>query len=305
VRCEVNRRLCGFEPGCRYATASPFHHIAGLGNHAVALAAGAAVVPMPRFTVDAWRGLAAMGVTHGLTVPTMLAMLLDAGALPLPTLRTLQYGAASIHPDLLARTMAALPDVGLVNLFGQTEGSPITCLGPADHRAAAGRPHLLRSVGRAAPGVELRIVDPDEHGIGEVWARAPHFNRADDAEGWLHTGDLGRVDVDGYLFLAGRAGDKIVRGGENVHPLEVERVLSEHPGVADAAVIGVPDPHWGEVVKAFVVPVDPGRPPGVEDMRTFARAQLAGFKVPTVWEVVPDLPRNAAGKVLRRDLVGK
>ncbi len=304
VRCAVNRGLCGLGPGCRYATASPFHHIAGLGNHAVALAAGAAVVVVPRFTVEVWQGLAEVGVTHGLTVPTMLAMLLDADALALPQLRTLQYGAASIHPQLLARTMRALPDAGLVNLFGMTEGSPITCLGPDDHRAAAaGRTDLLLSVGRAAPGVELRLVDIAPGGIGEVWARADHFNRADDDEGWLHTGDLGRLDVDGYLFLAGRMGDRIVRGGENVHPLEVERVLAEHPEVADAAVVGVPDRRWGEVVKAFVVPVDPARPPSSDGLRAFARAQLAGFKVPTAWQLVPELPRNAAGKVLRRKLM--
>jgi acyl-CoA synthetase (AMP-forming)/AMP-acid ligase II len=118
----------------------------------------------------------------------------------------------------------------------------------------------------------------------------------------LRTGDLGHFDEEGYLFLAGRLGDAIIRGGENVHPLEVEQVLEEHPGVREAAVVGVPDRRWGEVVMAFVVPIDPARPPDVTDLRTHARARLAGFKVPTEWTFADALPRSATGKLLRRDL---
>src|SRR5262249_42620287 len=160
-----------------YASASGFHHIAGLGNYVVALAAGAALAPMPRFTVEAWQDLGKLGVTHALTVPTMLEMLLDADALPLPALRILQYGAAPIHPDTVRRTLEPLPAVGLVNLYGQTEGSPITCLGPEDHIRIRdeGREDLLLSVGRAAPGVEVRVERPDASGVGEVAARAAHL----------------------------------------------------------------------------------------------------------------------------------
>jgi acyl-CoA synthetase (AMP-forming)/AMP-acid ligase II len=194
--------------------------------------------------------------------------------------------------------------VGLVNIFGQTEGSPVTCLTQSDHRriVAEGRDDLLSSVGRAAPEVEVRIAAPDASGIGEVVARAEHFFAAGD-DGWLHTGDLGRLDTEGYLHLAGRRGDKIIRGGENIYPLEVEHVLEEHPGVREAAVIGVPDRKWGEVVKAVIVPVDPRDLPDVDSLRAHVRARLAGFKVPALWEVASTLPRNAAGKLLRRDLV--
>ena len=304
LRCRTNAGLCSLAPGAVYATASPFHHIAGFGNYAVALAAGAALAPVPRFTVQAWAALADIGVTHALTVPTVLEMLLDEGALALPSLRVLQYGAAPVHPDTLRRTLAAVPSAGLVNIFGQTEGSPITCLTQADHRriAAESRGDLLASVGRAAPGVEVRIDGGDGSGIGEVLARADHFF-AVAADGWLHSGDLGRLDGEGYLFLAGRRGDKIIRGGENVYPLEVEHVLEEHPAVREAAVVGVPDRRWGEIVKAVIVPADPAAVPDFDDLRAHVRRRLAGFKVPTEWEAAPALPRNASGKVLRRTLV--
>ena len=133
-------------------------------------------------------------------------------------------------------------------------------------------------------------------------ARAAHLF-APDPDGWLRTGDLGRLDPDGYLYLSGRRGDKIVRGGENIYPVEVEDVLATHPDVREVAVIGVPDRRWGEIVKAFVVPQHPGVRPVADDLRAFARAKLAGFKVPVEWEYVEALPRNHAGKVLRRDLL--
>jgi acyl-CoA synthetase (AMP-forming)/AMP-acid ligase II len=194
--------------------------------------------------------------------------------------------------------------VGLVNLYGQTEGSPITCLGPEDHRGIRdeGREDLLLSVGRAAPGVELRIERADESGVGEVVARAAHLFLADE-DGWLRTGDLGRLDEDGYLFLQGRRGEKIIRGGENIYPLEVERVLETHPGVREAAVVGVPDRRWGETVKAVIVAVDPQQPPVPDELRAYVRASLAGFKVPTDWSFLEELPRNANGKLLRRQLL--
>jgi acyl-CoA synthetase (AMP-forming)/AMP-acid ligase II len=301
-RCRLNATLQQFRPGSIFATASAFHHIAGLGNLMVALAAGATTVCVPRFTVEAWRGLESLGVTHALAVPTMMEMLLRRGALPLRTLQVMQYGASPIHPDTLRTAMAQLPGAGFLTLYGQTEGSPITWLSPEDHRlAAAGREELLASVGRAAPGVELAISHPDGSGAGEVMARADHlFTAAPD--GWLRTGDLGRLDDHGYLYLIGRRGDMIIRGGENVYPLEVENRLLEHPRIADAAVIGVPDRLLGEAIKAFVVPADPADPPAREELRAFTRAALAGFKVPAQWEFVSSLPRNATGKLLRRRL---
>ena len=163
----------------------------------------------------------------------------------------------------------------------------------------AGTAHLLRSVG--PPGVELRAVGPDADGVGEVHFRADHAFVVDD-DGWVHTGDLGRVDDEDYLTLVGRLGDRIVRGGENVDPAEVEQVLASHPAVRDVAVVGVADRRWGEVVTAFVVPGNRDEPIDTDDLRAFARERLAGFKVPTEWVVVDELPRNDAGKLLRRRL---
>jgi acyl-CoA synthetase (AMP-forming)/AMP-acid ligase II len=302
-RTRVNTGLCGLGPGCVYASASPFHHIAGFGNTAVALAAGATVAPVPRFTVEAWTALADLHVTHALTVPTMLEILLDAGVLALPELHTLQYGGSPIHPATLQRLLAAVPGVDLVNIFGQTEGSPITCLTPDDHRriASEGRTDLLESVGRPAPGIEVRIDGADEAGVGEVAARGSHLFCVDD-EGWLRTGDLARLDDEGYLFLVGRRGDRIIRGGENVYPVEVEQVLEQHPGVQEAAVIGVPDRRWGEVVRAVIVPADPALLPDHDELRAHTRARVAGFKVPSEWAFVDALPRSANGKLLRRSL---
>jgi acyl-CoA synthetase (AMP-forming)/AMP-acid ligase II len=113
---------------------------------------------------------------------------------------------------------------------------------------------------------------------------------------------MGYVDSDGYLYLTGRMGEMIIRGGENIYPQEIEQILTEHPTVRECAVIGVPDAKWGQIVKAFVVPTDPGAPPDTEQLRAWTRSQLAGFKVPAQWTFVPALPRNAAGKVVRRDL---
>jgi acyl-CoA synthetase (AMP-forming)/AMP-acid ligase II len=301
-RARVNAAAQQLRPGTVFATASPFHHIAGLGNLMVALAAGATTVSVPRFTVEAWRALEPLGVTHALAVPTMVEKLLREGALPLRTLRIMQYGASPIHPDTLRAAMAELPGADFLSIYGQTEGSPITWLSPADHRlAATGQPGLLGSVGRPATGVELRIEHPDHNEVGEVAARAEHLFAAD-ADGWLRTGDLGRLDDQGYLHLAGRRGDMIIRGGENVYPVEVENLLLEHPRVADAAVAGAPDKLFGEIVKAFVVPADPADPPDEQDLRRFVRGSLAGFKVPAEWAFVSRLPRNATGKLLRKDL---
>lgn len=298
-RVIVNSVLLQLEPGSSYASASPFHHIGGWGNVGVALGAGATIVPFPRFSVAEWKALAPLGVTHCLLVPTMVHMLLEAGALRIATLRVLQYGAAPMPRDTLRRAMAALPGITFVDIYGQTEGSPISCLRAEDHvRAAAGDSYLLESVGRAVPGVELCIDNPDANGVGELLARGPHLFRYGE-DGRQHTGDLGWLDEEGYLFLVGRKGDMIIRGGENVYPLEVEHVLTEHPAVADAVVVGVPEPRLGETVKAYIVAADPGAPPAAEALRVFARERLAGFKVPAIWEFTDALPRNANGKVVR------
>jgi acyl-CoA synthetase (AMP-forming)/AMP-acid ligase II len=302
ARTEVLSGLVGLGPDDRYATGSPLHHIGGLGNTLVAVSAGAAVLATSRFSADWWRGLRRLGATHCLLVPSMIEMLLADDLLDTVPLKTLIYGAAPITPETLQRVLQVLPDVALVNLFGQTEGSPITCLGPDDHRrAAAGENALLSTVGRPVPGLRLRIDQPDVSGIGEVLATGAHLS-VHARDGWLHTGDLGAVDSDGYLHLHGRRHDMVVRGGENVYPLEIENVLAAHPGIAAVGVVGVPDPRLGENLAAFIVPADMENPPAPEELRSFTRARLAGFKVPAYWYDIDALPLNSAGKVVRAAL---
>jgi acyl-CoA synthetase (AMP-forming)/AMP-acid ligase II len=288
------------QPDVVFATGSSIHHIGGLGIALAALGAGATVVAAPSFSTDWWLGLRALGVTHAQLVPSMIEMLLAADVLDAVPLRTLVYGASPIHPETLGRVLEVLPGVRMLNLFGQTEGSPITCLTPADHLSALnGRPDLLRSVGRPVAGLTLRVGDPDETGASELLARADHLSLPD-PDGWLRTGDLGRVDDEGYVYLAGRTHDRIVRGGENVYPLEVEQVLQEHPAIASAGVVGVPDRRLGQTVAAFLVPA--GELPGRAQLHAFVRARLAGFKVPAYWYEVAALPHTGAGKPLRRRL---
>jgi acyl-CoA synthetase (AMP-forming)/AMP-acid ligase II len=232
----------------------------------------------------------------------MIDILLAEGALADADPKVLQYGAMPIHPDTLKATLDVLPDTRMVQIFGQTEASPISYLSHEDHvRAASSRPDLLLSVGRAARGVELRIEAPDEAGIGEVAVNAEHLFQVDE-DGWRRTGDLGRISDEGYLSLHGRVDDRIIRGGENIYPTEIELVLLEHPGVREVAVVGVPDRRWGEVVKAVVVPASADSPPDSDDLRTLVAGRLAHFKVPALVEFVPELPRNPAGKILRREL---
>jgi acyl-CoA synthetase (AMP-forming)/AMP-acid ligase II len=310
ARTAAYAAVLGLSERSVYASAASFHHGAGVALLAVALGTGAATTPMPsRFSVDGWRALENLAVTHANVVPAMLEALLDADALQATgTLRTLLYGASRIEPELVRRTLAALPDVELIQGYGQTEGGPHTILTGADHRLAVADPeraHLLLSCGRPAPGAGVRIVGgPDgvgTDGVGTVEVASPYlFARGPD--GWLTTGDLGRLDDEGYLYLVGRTGDGFVRGGENIYPAEIERVLVAHPAVRDAAVVGIPDDRLGSAVGALIVPADATAPPDTGELRRHVRGLLAGYKVPVAWRVVPELPRNPMGKLLRHRL---
>ncbi|MFI5053217.1 MAG: class I adenylate-forming enzyme family protein, partial [Acidimicrobiia bacterium] len=301
ARIELYGRVMHIGPGDRYCSASPFHHTAGVSMVFTVLGRGAAVIPQAWFSVEGWREAGRLGVTHALLVPTMIDLLLAEGALADARPRVLQYGAAPIDPQTLADALAALPGTEFLQIFGQTEISPVTALTAGDHILGLGsRPELLSTVGRAPAGVEIRLEDADDEGVGELTVKAAHAFLTDD-DGWRRTGDLARIDGEGYVSLHGRVHDRIVRGGENIYPIEVERALASHAGVRDVAVVGVPDRRWGEIVKAVVVPADPAAPPDVEDLRSHARERVARFKVPAAVEFVAELPRNASGKVLRRE----
>ena len=294
--------------------AAPLSH--GAGFHALAATARAAhqVIPEtasfePLRILDLIR---AYGVTNTWMVPTQIVMLTDA-APPDPSLPSLQYVVYGGAPMTPAATERALRTFGpiFVQLYGQGE-TPMTAtvLRREDHR-----PELFGSAGRARPGVEVAIEDADGKplalgNVGEVVVRGAsvmsgYWGRPDATaeslrEGWLHTGDLGRLTDDGVLYLLDRTKDMIISGGSNVYAVEVEQVLSEHPGVGDVAVIGVPDDLWGEIVVAVVVPAEGDFDAAV--LEQHCRASLAGYKIPRRWLQVESLPRNAYGKVVKRDL---
>lgn len=174
-RARLLEDLIGFGPTTTFATGSPIHHIGGAGNLLSALTAGGAAASVTRFTAQWWADLSRIGATQALLVPSTIEMLLEWGALDHLALTTLIYGAAPIRPQTLSRVMQILPNMDRVNLFGQTEGSPITCLTADDHRRAVARPQLPESVGRAVPGLQLRIDSPTSTGVDEVLASAPHL----------------------------------------------------------------------------------------------------------------------------------
>ncbi len=285
-------------PGSRYATASAFHHQAGAGLFLVAMGAGATLVPFPEFSPAGWKALEALGPTHATVVPALIEKLLAADVLALPTLRYVQYGSSPLHPDTARYLLTELQQLQLVQQLGQTEGSPITTLDHHDHlEALADAPHRLKSVGRPIVGTQLRIENPDDEGVGEICSMADHYF-APDPDGWLRTGDLGYQDEDDFVYLVGRKHDVINRGGDKIYPVEVEQVITTHPAVVEAAVVGVPDRVLGSVPHAFVVAPDSARPTP-DELFAYTRDRLTGYKVPHTWHFVDELPRNPANKILR------
>jgi long-chain acyl-CoA synthetase len=296
--------------------AAPLSH--GAGFHALAVTARAAhhvITPEASFDPLALAELVRdHGVTNTWLVPTQIVLLVDAVPIDveLPTLQRVVYGGA---PMSEAATRRALERFGpiFVQLYGQGE-SPmtITVLRREDHLHDG----LLGTAGRARPGVELAVVDDADRplgpdAVGEVVVRGPsvmsgYWRRPEATaetlrSGWLHTGDLGTLSADGVLRLLDRTKDMIISGGSNVYAVEVEAVLSAHPDVADVAVVGLPDDTWGELVVAVVVPRS-GASLDEAGLEAHCRSTLAGYKLPRRWVPVDALPRNAYGKVLKREL---
>jgi acyl-CoA synthetase (AMP-forming)/AMP-acid ligase II len=308
-----------FEDGDSNLVAMPMFHVGGVCWSFLSIHAGRpGIVVRNPDAPSLLAGLAA-GATHAFFVPPVISGLLAGGptvAEALAGLKFLGYGAAPMPEPLLRTALEAWSHVNFVQVYGQTEISGVAVtLEPADHRDPQ-RGRLLASAGKPVPGVELRIADPiTEQDVpagqqGEIWVRSAqvmteYLNRPDataetvTAEGWLRTGDIGRLDAEGYVYVEDRIKDMIITGGENVYGPEVERVLAEHPHIVDAAVIGVPDPKWGEAVKAVVVVSEPT---SAEDVIAFCRERLAGYKCPLSVEFTDTLPRNASGKLLKRDL---
>lgn len=310
------------EDGAVSLVALPLFHVGGVAWALVGMTAGARTVLVREFEPSATLALMEdQGVTNAFVVPAVLQFLCavpGAADRDWSQLRTLLYGASPISDAVLTRAMAVFGcRFRQVYRLTETTGA-ITELGADDHDPHGPRAHLLRSAGRALPWVELAVVDPDgtpvpPDTVGEVVTRSPqnlvgYWHRPDDtaavldADGWFHTGDAGRLDADGYLYLTDRLKDVVVSGGENVYPAEVENVLMDHPQVAEVAVFGVPDERYGEGVRAEVVLAGGHADLDVDDLLASARQRLAGFKVPRSVGVVAALPRTPSGKVLKREL---
>ena len=304
---------------------APLFHVAGLGRLVGQTIVGGACITMAQFRAPAV--LAAVErhrISDIIVVPSMLQSLLDDPAFAperLQSLARIAFGAAPMPPDLLDRALAAWPDAEFFQAYGLTETAGAVCINlPENHRAEALALGRLNSVGRPGLGAEIIVADPSGRElprgeVGEILARGPMvmegYWRQPEASaaalkgGWLHTGDAGRMDSDGYLFIVDRLKDMIISGGENVYCAEVEAALRSHATVAQAAVIGIPDALWGEAVHAVVVlrtGVNHGKERMTDELRAWCRQRLAGYKCPRGFTFTEQLPMSAAGKVLKNQL---
>jgi acyl-CoA synthetase (AMP-forming)/AMP-acid ligase II len=281
---------------------APIFHIAGTLGLFISLHQGKKMVLLPKFDAGEWLTLVEEHrVNQTFVVPTMLRRILDHprfASTDLTSLKALSYGAAAAPVELVRRAVDALPDVDFSNTFGQTETlGAYAALTPEDHR----RKDRFDSVGRPLAGVEVRIVDSESGRtaapgqVGEFLVRADQNTTTE----WLHTGDTGWQDDEGYLYLVGRLSDTINRGGEKFGPIEVEEVLRTHPSVVDVGVVGLPDPDLGERVGAVVVASEPV---GAEALVDHCATTLATFKVPEYLEFADELPISVLGKLDRKAL---
>ncbi|MCT7657107.1 class I adenylate-forming enzyme family protein [Mycobacterium deserti] len=302
----------------------PPYHIAGINAAMSNLYAGRKMVYLTNFEAREWVRLAVEEkVTTATVVPTMLDRIvteLERESTELPSLRNLAYGGSKVGLPLVRKALALLPHVGFVNAYGLTEtSSTIAVLTPEDHREAHGNTDAtvarrLGSVGLPVPGIELQIRDEEGAVLGpgetgELFVRGEQVSgkytglgSVLDDEGWFPTRDIATLDGAGYLFIGGRSDDTIIRGGENIAPAELEDVLIEHPDIHEVAVVGVEDAQWGQAIVAVVVPAA-GVDPDPEEIRRHARKVLRGSRTPDRVVFRDELPTNATGKLLRREIV--
>lgn len=310
-----------FEEGDKNLVAMPLFHVGGSSYVLFGIHDGIPSVMTRDPDGASLAGAIMQGANRTFLVPAVLAQVLQAGpdAIKLfGALKTYTYGAAPMPLPLLRAAMEAWPDTDFIQVYGLTEVcGVITHLMPEAHRDTE-HPERLVSAGQLIPEAELRVVDPGtlkdvavgEH--GELWFRTPQLmkgflNKPEETaeviteDGWFRTGDMGKVDADGFVYVQDRLKDMIISGGENIYSPEVERVLAEHPSVMEVAIIGVPDDHWGESVKA-VVSLHPETTASQEELIDWCKERLASFKCPKSVDLVEALPRNPTGKILKKDL---
>ncbi len=308
-----------FEPGDKNMVSMPLFHVGGSSYVQFGIHDGVPSIMTREVDGTSLAGAILKGANRTFLVPAVLAKVLDSGedAVKLfGALKTYAYGASPMPLPLLRKALDAWPNTDFIQAYGLTEVcGVISHLLPEAHRNP-GKEERLTSAGTLVPNAEVRVVDPDtlkdvpEGEQGELWFRTPQLMKgyhnkpeataeAVTEDGWFRTGDIGRVDDGGYIFVEDRLKDMIISGGENIYSIEVERVLAEHPAVVDVAIIGIPDDKWGEVVKA-VVQLE-GEATEAE-LISFARERLAAYKCPKSVDVRDELPRNPTGKILKKDL---
>lgn len=310
-----------FEEDDKNLVAMPLFHVGGSSYAQLGIHAGIPSIMTRDADGASLGGAIFQGATRTFLVPAVLAKVMQMGpdAIGLfNRLRTFVYGASPMPPALLRQALEEFPNTDFVQVYGLTEVcGAITQLTPEAHRDDS-RPERLNSAGQPADRVEVRVVNPDtladvpDGEPGELWFRTPqlmqgYHNKPEATaeviteDGWFRTGDIGRVDDGGFIFVEDRLKDMIISGGENIYSVEVERALTDHPAVLDAAVFGVPDEKWGESVKA-VVELAEGEQSSSEELIAWCREKLAGYKCPRSVDIVAELPRNPTGKLLKKDL---
>ena len=308
--------LAAWPPGEVALVTAPLFHTAGSAWAHCALQSGGTVVLLEELSPQAvLSAIENHRVSEALLVPALIRMVLDSprcASTDFSTLRRILYGASPIPVSSLRQAMQVF-SCDFEQGYGLTESvGPVAMLRPQDHDGG----RKMQSCGKAVPGMVIHVVDTDgnecaTNEVGEIILQGPqlmkaYWNRPDDTRdairaGWLHTGDAGYFDADGYLYIHDRLKDMIVSGGENIYPAEVEGVLAACSGIADVAVIGVPDERWGEAVKALVM-LQPGSETSARDIAAYARQHMAGFKCPKSIDFVDLIPRNPSGKILKKDL---
>ena len=308
-------------PGDANLVAMPLFHVGGSCYAQLGIHAGARTILLREPAPPALFGAIASGATHAFVVPTVIHGVLAAGEQAITAfggLKKVGYGASPMPLPMLRKALAAWPKVEFIQVYGMTELSGVaTMLTPEAHRDGDHQERLA-SAGQPMPGVEVRVVDPvtfddvKPRATGEIWFRTAQAMRGylnqheataqtKTADGWIRTGDAGRTDSAGFVYVLDRLKDMIITGGENVYGPEVESVLNACPGVSEGVIIGVPDEHWGEAVKAIVVPAS-GAQLTAADVIAFCRARLAHYQCPASVDIVEELPRSGTGKVLKRAL---
>lgn len=310
------------EPGVRWLHAAPMFHIADCSAvFGVTQIAGSHYF-IPMFDpVGVMKATQAFRITDQLLVPTMCNMLVnhpDLGKYDMSSLRHVVYGASPMPEAVVVKAMAALPECRFSHAYGQTECAPlVTACGPEYHVFEGPNAFLFRAAGQAVPGVEIRIVDKEGNEVprgevGEVavrganvmqgYWRRPDLTAEAIRRGWMYSGDGGKMDENGFVYIVDRMKDMIVSGGENVYSAEVENAVHEHPAVAECAVIGVPDDKWGERVHA-VVRLREGETLDEDALAAHCRERIAGFKCPRSVEFRANpMPLSGAGKILKTEL---